>query len=169
MSLPRLLVKRPNALGWAGVLALIVACGGGEVPAPPAGGASDPATPRAAPTQDPTATAEPIELSREVFTYRAAARDPFRSLVEGGLELRPFIEDLRLTSILYDARYPGRSVAVLRDMTQGERYQVRADDELGRLRVAEIREHEVVLTIEEFGVPRQVVITLRRRQEDGDS
>ncbi len=169
MSLPRLLVKRPNALGWAGVLALIVACGGGEVPPPPAGGASDPATPRAAPTQDPTVTAEPIALSREVFTYRAAARDPFRSLVEGGLELRPFIEDLRLTSILYDARYPGRSVAVLRDMTQGERYQVRADDELGRLRVAEIREHEVVLTIEEFGVPRQVVITLRRRQEDGDS
>ncbi len=169
MSLPRLLVKRPNALGWAGVLALIVACGGGEVPPPPAGGASDPATPRAAPTQDPTVTAEPIALSREVFTYRAAARDPFRSLVEGGLELRPFLEDLRLTSIIYDARYPGRSVAVLRDMTEGERYEVRTDDELGRLRVAEIREHEVVLTIEEFGVPRRVVITLRRRQGGGNS
>lgn len=169
MSSPRLLVKRPNTLGWAGVLALLVGCGGGEVPPPPAGGASDPATPGAALPQDPTVTAEPIELSREVFTYRAASRDPFRSLVEGGLELRPFIEDLRLTSILYDARYPGRSVAVLRDMTRGERYQVRTDDELGRLRVAEIREHEVVLTIEEFGVPRQVVITLRRRQEGGDS
>ncbi len=165
----RLLVKRPNPLGWAGVLALIVGCGGGEVSPPPAVGTSAPATAGVPPTQDPTVTAEPIELSREVFTYRAAARDPFRSLLEGGLELRPFIEDLRLTSILYDARYPGRSVAVLRDMTQGERYQVRADDELGRLRVAEIREHEVVLTIEEFGVPRQVVITLRRRQEDGDS
>ena len=162
-------MKRPNTLGWAGVLALFLACGGGEVPPPPAGGASGPATPGAAPTQDPTVTAEPIELSREVFAYRAAARDPFRSLVEGGLELRPFIEDLRLTSILYDARYPGRSVAVLRDRTQGERYEVRADDELGRLRVAEIREHEVVLTIEEFGVPRQVVLTLRRRQGDGDS
>lgn len=162
-------MKRPNALGWAGVLALLVGCGGGEVPPPPVGGVSDPATPSAAPPQDPTVTAEPIELSREVFTYRAASRDPFRSLVQGGLELRPFIEDLRLTSILYDARYPGRSVAVLRDMTRGERYQVRTDDELGRLRVAEIREHEVVLTIEEFGVPRQVVITLRRRQEGGDS
>ncbi len=169
MSSPGVLVKRPNTLGWAGVLALLTGCGGGEAPPPPAGGASNPATPRAAPRQDTIVTAEPIELSREVFTYRAAARDPFRSLVVGGLELRPFIEDLRLTSILYDARYPGRSVAVLRDMTQGDRYQVRADDELGRLRVAEIREHEVVLTIEEFGVPRQVVITLRRRQGGGNS
>ena len=89
--------------------------------------------------------------------------------MEGGLELRPFIEDLRLTSILYDARYPGRSVAVLRDRTQGERYEVRADDELGRLRVAEIREYSVLLTVEEFGVPRRVEITLRRRQEGGNS
>ncbi len=169
MSSPGLLVKRPKPLGWVGVLALLVACGGGEVPPSPAGGASNPATLGADPTQDTTVTAEPIALSREVFAYRAAGRDPFRSLVSGGLELRPFIEDLRLTSILYDARYPGRSVAVLRDMTQGERYEVRTDDELGRLRVAEIREHEVVLTIEEFGVPRQVVITLRRRQEGGNS
>ncbi len=162
-------MRRPNAFALAGVLALLVACGGGEVPPPPAGGVSDPATPGADSTQDTTAAAEPIELSREVFTYRAAARDPFRSLVESGFELRPFIEDLRVTSIIYDARYPGRSVAVLRDMTEGERYQVRTDDELGRLRVAEIREHEVVLTIEEFGVPRRVVISLRRRQEGGNS
>ncbi len=148
MTSPRLLVKRPNAHRWAGVLALLVACGGGEGSPPPAGGVSDPATPGADPTQDTTVAAEPIELSREVFTYRAATRDPFRSLVESGLELRPFIEDLRLSSIIYDARYPGRSVAVLRDTTQGERYQVRTDDEIGRLRVAEIREYEVVLTIE---------------------
>ncbi len=169
MSSLRLLVKRPNKRGWAGGLALLVACGGGDVSPPPAGGASDPATSGADLTQDTTVTVEPIELSREVFTYRAAARDPFRSLVGSGLELRPFLEDLRLTSILYDARYPGRSVAVLRDVTQGERYEVRTDDEVGRLRVAEIREHEVVLTIEEFGVPRQVMITLRRRRGDGNS
>lgn len=169
MSSLRLLVKRPNTLGWTGVLALLVACGGDEVSPPPVGGASGPATPGAGRTQDSTVTVEPIALSREVFTYRAAPRDPFRSLLEGGLELRPFLEDLRLTSIIYDARYPGRSVAVLRDVTAGARYQVRTDDELGRLRVAEIRKHEVVLTIEEFGVPRRVVITLRRRQEGGDS
>jgi lysozyme family protein len=70
-----------------------------------------------------------------------------------------------LTSIIYDERYPERSVAVLQDMSQERRYNVRVDDEFGRLRVAAIRKYEVVLTIEEFGVPRQVVISLRRRQE----
>ena len=165
----RLLVERPNAFGLAGVLALLVACGGGEVPPPQVGGASNPSALGADSTQDAMAATDPIELSREVFTYRAAARDPFRSLVESGLELRPFIEDLRLMSVLYDARYPGRSVAVLRDMAEGTRYQVRADDEFGRLRVAEVREYSVVLTIEEFGVPRRVEITLRRRQGGGNS
>ncbi len=169
MPSPRLLVERPNAFGLAGVLALLVACGSGEVPLPPAGGASNPSTPGADSPQDATVAAEPIALSREVFTYRAAARDPFRSLVESGLELRPFIEDLRLMSVIYDARYPGRSVAVLRDTTEGTRYEVRTDDEFGRLRVAEVREYAVVLTIEEFGVPRRVVITLRRRQGGGNS
>ncbi len=46
-----------------------------------------------------------------------------------------------------------------------QRYSVRVDDEFGRLRVFEIREYEVVLTIEDFGVPRQVVLSVRRRQE----
>jgi len=106
-----------------------------------------------------------IELFREVFAYRGGSRDPFRSLVESGFELRPFVEDLRLTSIIYDERYPDRSVAVLQDISQARRYNVRVDDEFGRLRVAAIRKYEVVLTIEEFGVPREVVISLRRRQE----
>jgi hypothetical protein len=158
----RISVERHSGFGWAGLLAFALACGGGDVPPPPVGGAG--AGPQAGDSIQPT-QAEQIELSREVFTYRAGSRDPFRSLVESGMELRPFLQDLRVTSILYDARYPGRSVAVLSDTTMSQRYQVRVDDEFGRLRVAEIREHEVVLTMEEFGVPRQVVISLRRRQE----
>jgi hypothetical protein len=119
-----------------------------------------------------TAAAEPAAeeqedqgLQREVFMYRGSERDPFRSLAISGPELRPFLEDLRVTSIIFDARYPARSVAVLLDMDNGERYQVRVDDEFGRLKVFEIREYEVVLTIEDFGVPRQVVLSVRRRQE----
>jgi hypothetical protein len=162
----RISVERSNGFGWAGLLAFALACGGGDVPPPPAGGevAGGAPGPQAG-DSIPLAQAEQIELSREVFAYRAGSRDPFRSLVESGQELRPFLEDLRVTSILYDARYPGRSLAVLRDTTLGDRYEVRVDDEFGRLRVAEIREEEVVLTIEEFGVPRQVVISLRRRRE----
>jgi hypothetical protein len=158
----RISVERSNGFGWAGLLAFALACGGGDVPPPPAGGG----VPGPQPGDSiQLAQAEQIELSREVFAYRAGSRDPFRSLVQSGQELRPFLEDLRVTSILYDARYPGRSLAVLRDTTLGDRYEVRVDDEFGRLRVAEIREEEVVLTIEEFGVPRQVVISLRRRRE----
>lgn len=146
--------------GLPGLIALVVACGGGE---PPPGGGEIP-EPLAEDTIQAVEAAR-IALSREVFAYRGGSRDPFRSLVESGFELRPFVEDLRLTSIIYDERYPERSVAVLQDMSQERRYNVRVDDEFGRLRVAAIRKYEVVLTIEEFGVPRQVVISLRRRQE----
>ena len=152
-----------NLSVWGGLLAVsLTACtsfGGGEVALPDTtsvGGMT---------------TAEPVEqqqeegLQREVFMYRGTERDPFRSLAISGPELRPFLEDLRITSILFDARYPARSVAVLLDMDAGERYQVRVDDEFGRLKVSEIREYEVVLTIEDFGVPRQVVLSVRRRQE----
>jgi hypothetical protein len=147
--------------GLTGLIALVLACGGGDVP-PPGGGE----IPELLAGDTIQAVEAPrIELSREVFAYRGGSRDPFRSLLESGLELRPFLEDLRLTSVIYDERYPGRSVAVLQDMSQERRYNVRVDDEFGRLRVAAIRKYEVVLTIEEFGVPRQVVISLRRRQE----
>ena len=147
--------------GLPGLVALAVACGAGDIEPPPSGGAIP--GPLAEDTQ--AVESRRIELSREVFAYRGGSRDPFRSLVESGFELRPFVEDLRLTSIIYDERYPDRSVAVLQDISQARRYNVRVDDEFGRLRVAAIRKYEVVLTIEEFGVPREVVISLRRRQE----
>lgn len=101
---------------------------------------------------------------REVFTYRGSGRDPFRSLLTTGA-VRPMLEDLRVTAILYDGTYPARSVAVLRDTTTNKRYDVRVDDEVGRLRVVEIRPNEVIFSLEEFGVERRVSLTLRRRQE----
>ncbi len=134
---------------------LVAACGGGA----PAGGEGS-----GAEESGDTAQAQPLELVREVFTYRGTGRDPFRSLVASGEGLRPFLEDLRVTSIIYDARYPARSVAVLRDTTeQGQRYELRVDDEVGRLRVTEIREYEVVITVDDFGQPRQVVLSVRRQ------
>ena len=153
---------RPNMFGLPALVVFAVACGGGDIEPQQSGGAV-----RGLLAEDTVQAVESarIELSREVFAYRGGSRDPFRSLVESGFELRPFVEDLRLTSIIYDERYPDRSVAVLQDISQARRYNVRVDDEFGRLRVAAIRKYEVVLTIEEFGVPREVVISLRRRQE----
>ncbi len=113
-------------------------------------------------TQEVEAEARAVELEREVFTFRGAARDPFVSLVRSG-ETRPEVRDLRIMGINFDARYPTRSVAVLRDTTDGRRYNVRAGDALGRMRVTEVRPTEVVLLIEEFGLERQMVLSVRRR------
>lgn len=104
-------------------------------------------------------------LVREVFNYRGAGRDPFVSLLRSG-DVRPLVEDLRVTAINFDPRYPGGSVAVLRDTTMQKRYTVRVGDELGRLRVTAIRTDAVVLTIQEFGVERQMSLRLRGRQEE---
>ncbi len=104
------------------------------------------------------------ELVRETFSYRGAGRDPFLSLLRSG-DVRPMPQDLRVRVINYDPRYPQRSVVTLQDTTQGRRYNLRVGDQVGRVRVVQIRETEVVVTIDEFGVERQFVLPIRRRQE----
>lgn len=106
----------------------------------------------------------PTTLMREVFTYEGGGRDPFVSLLKSG-EVRPLITDLKLVSVLHDARFPARSVAVLRDVTTGKRYRVHPRDVLGRLRVTAIRPREVVFTVQEFGFERQETLALRRQEE----
>jgi hypothetical protein len=159
-------------LVMSALVALALACGGGgEAPAPGTPG-QQPATPAAAPaaaqggadTAAQDTTAGRTGLVREVFAYRGAGRDPLQSLLTSG-DIRPLLEDLRLTTVVYDPRYPARSVAVLRDVSVGKRYDVRVDDELGRMRVVEIRPTEVVLTVEEFGQARQVTLGLPKKQE----
>ena len=159
-----------------------MACGGGQAPAPPPGtpAAQVPApgtTPAgarpaaevagaamAAPESAPQDTpASRTGLMREVFAYRSGGRDPMQSLLTSA-DIRPLLDDLRLTTVVYDARYPARSVAVLRDVSVNKRYDVRVDDELGRLRVVEIRPREVLFSLEEFGVTRQVTVALAKQE-----
>lgn len=150
-----------------------VACGGGEeAPAPGTPAAEQPAaTPAGVPaaaqseaTPEET-SAQETELLREVFSYQGSGRDPFLSLLRSG-DVRPLFEDLRVTTINFDPRYPGGSVAVLRDTTVNRRYTVRVGDELGRLRIVEIQPEAILMMIEEFGVERQMELRLRRRQEE---
>jgi hypothetical protein len=70
-----------------------------------------------------------------------------------------------VVGITYDTRYPQRSVAVLSDVAEVKRYTVRPGDVIGRVRIVEIRTTEVIAVVQEFGVDRQVVLPLRRRQE----
>ena len=149
---------------WTVVCAgLFFACGGEEpVAQAPPGSAPAEGAQEASDTVAPTAAQ--TELMREVFSYRGSGRDPFVSLLQSS-DIRPLIEDLRITSIAYDPRYPTASVAVLRDTVANEAYSVRVGDELGRLRVAEILPGEIVLIVTEFGSERQETLRQRQTQE----
>lgn len=95
-----------------------------------------------------------VLISRETYSYPGTGRrDPFVSLMNTE-ELRPLLADLKLVAIAFDPS--GRnSVAVLRDVTNKEQYRVKVGQEIGRMRVAAIREKNVVFGIEEFGYSRQ--------------
>ena len=157
------MVTAKRLTGAVACLGLLLGCGGEPEP--------EQVPTRTAPAeivQDQTvdsaqAQAE-TQLLREVFAFRGSGRDPFMSLLESG-EVRPLAEDLRISSIVYDARYPAASVAVLRDTIVNQAYSVRIGDELGRLRIVGISPGEVTLVISEFGTERQVVLRQRRRQE----
>ncbi len=101
-----------------------------------------------------------IDYRREVYNYQGGPRDPFTSLLTTN-EAQISVADLRLVSILYDAR-GGRSVAIVRDRNTPRPFRVRRGDTLGRLRVIQIRQYEVVFQVEEFGFERQEVLSLPR-------
>jgi hypothetical protein len=157
----------PRKAGAWIATALLAACGGGGDDAPPAGTpAATPEIPAVVqdttiPQQDTTDT----QLEREAFAYRGAGRDPFMSLLRSG-DVRPLPQDLRVRAINFDPRYPQRSVVTIQDTTSDRRYTLRIGDQVGRVRITQIRETEVVITIEEFGVERQVVLPIRRLRED---
>ena len=156
-------------LSWAVMLGagcVFVACGGDDVPAAgtPADAAPIEPSGGAQASPDDSATAQETVLSREVFSYQGAGRDPFASLLRTG-DVRPLLGDLRVTTINYDNQFPMNSVAVINDTTENERYAVRVGDHLGRLRVSSIRVREVVLSYEEFGRELQDTLRLSRNRE----
>ena len=108
-------------------------------------------------------SARATTLSREVYAYEGGGRDPFLSLLRSG-DIRPLLSDLRLVGIYYDSRYPARSVAVMRDVTNTKIYRVKPADIIGRLKVTTIRPREIVFTVQEFGFERQETLTLAKRE-----
>lgn len=132
-----------------------------------------PLSAQAAPKKDSTAApaaaakdtgAASTTLLREVFTYEGAGRDPFASLLRNG-DVRPLFSDLKLLAIYFDGQFPGRSVAVLRDIATQRRYQVKPGEVLGRLKVAQIRPRDVTFTVQEFGFERQETLSLTKPEE----
>jgi len=94
---------------------------------------------------------------------RSNGRDPFLSLLRSG-DIRPLLSDLRLVGIYYDGRYPARSVAVLRDVTNSKVYRVKPGNIIGRLKATTIRPREIVFTVQEFGFERQESLQLAKQE-----
>jgi hypothetical protein len=104
------------------------------------------------------------EVLRETFSYGGGSRDPFSSLIDLPTEGPEFI-DLQLVAVYQDLRYGGNSIAVVRDKSANKRYSVRVGDRIGRMKVAQIRQRDVVFTIEDLGFERQETLSLRKREE----
>ncbi len=108
--------------------------------------------------------ARETEVQRETFTYAGGARDPFASLITED-KVGPEFNDLLLVGVYLDLRRANNSVAVLRDKTNQKRYKLRVGDRLGRLKVAQIRQTDVVFTVEDIGFERQETLSLRKRED----
>ena len=113
---------------------------------------------------DSLTQARETEVLRESFAYGGASRDPFVSLIDLPTEGPEFM-NLQLVAIYQDLRYAGNSIAVVRDKGMNKRYSVRAGDRIGRLKIAQIRQRDVVFTIEDLGFERQETLSLRKREE----
>jgi hypothetical protein len=168
----------PDRIGLNLCLALaLAACGGGaESPAPPAETVAAPAVDSQAAKADSAeaariakARADSSSMSgplaqRETYSYSGGSRDPFASLLDMATS-GPELPDLQLVAIYQDLAYNSNSVAVLRDRTDNRRFKLRVGDELGRLKVAQIRQKDVVFIVEDFGFERQETLSLTKQEE----
>ena len=141
-----------------------------KVPAPAAAKESAARTEAIAPAVDQTASADSVqkaretEMYRETFAYSGSIRDPFNSLLNMA-KAGPEVADLQLVGIYQNLRVPSGSVAVFREKEGGKRHKLRAGDQLGRSRVVQIRERDVVFIVEDFGFERQEILSLRKQED----
>jgi hypothetical protein len=123
-----------------------------------------------APAIDPAALADSLqkaretEMTRETFAYSGSTRDPFFSLLKMA-KSGPEVADLQLVGIYQNMRSPSGHIAVFREKEGGRRHKLRAGDQLGRSRVVQIRERDVVFMIEDFGFERQETLSLRKQED----
>ena len=97
-----------------------------------------------------------VILMREVFDYQGGGRrDPFVPLLASE-ELRPVLQELRLTGVLV---HPTRPIATMRDK-EGTQYRVTTGMTIGRMRVVQIKPRTVVFSIAEYGTDRRDSLVL---------
>lgn len=110
-----------------------------------------------------------LVLEREVFTYPTfQRRNPFQPLT--GRDDGPRFEDLILLGVIRTDD-PSASVALLGLRGGGEdsrSYRVRVGEQLGNSRILEIRQQEVLVAVEEFGVTDNRTLRLTRTEPQAD-
>jgi hypothetical protein len=135
-------------------------------PAPaPAAAAAAPATaPQDPVPADSAKKSQDMDMVRETFAYSGASRDPFNSLLNMAKN-GPELADLQLVGIYQNLRAPDASIAVFREKDGGKRHKLRAGDQVGRSRLIQIRDRDVVFMIEDFGFERQETLSLRKQED----
>jgi hypothetical protein len=113
---------------------------------------------------DSAGKAKELDMYRETFAYSGAARDPFNSLLNMA-KTGPELADLQLVGIYQNLRAPSASIAVFREKDGGKRHKLHAGDQVGRSRLVQIRERDVVFMIEDFGFERQETLSLRKQED----
>lgn len=115
------------------------------------------------------ARADTVELifEREVFEYPTfQRRNPFRPLT--GDDAGPRFEEMVLLGVILSSDGIG-SVALLgpRGAAAGARnWRVREGDVLGNVRVLAIRQRDILVEVDEFGVRESRVLELRRTEPE---
>ena len=152
---------------WSGLMMVVLAAtpAGAQTVATAAGAPAAAPRPEDAAPADSLGAESEASLMRETFAYGGAPRDPFASLIKTA-HAGPELGDLQLVGIYEDLRYSGNSIAVLREKTkEGRRHKLRVGDQLGRLRVTQIRPKDVVFTVQDFGYERQETLSLRKQED----
>jgi hypothetical protein len=130
--------------------------------------ASSSASPAGAPqdsvSPDSVQRSKDMDMVRETFAYSGASRDPFNSLLNMAKN-GPELADLQLVGIYQNLRARDASIAVFREKDGGKRHKLRAGDQVGRSRLVQIRDRDVVFMIEDFGFERQETLSLRKQED----
>ena len=116
------------------------------------------------PMPDAPINADEVKLvfDREVYRYEAAGRrDPFKPLTDG--KSGPLFADLTLRMIVYSS-VPGQSIAVLADQSKTV-YRLRRGESVGNITVVDITAERVTFSVEDFGVSRREVLSIKPDNE----
>lgn len=107
-------------------------------------------------------TGEPrLVFEREVFSYPGRARrDPFVPLTTSAEG--PLFSDLRLHMIIFDED-PTQSLIMVSDASQ-RRVRLRRGESIGNSTVIDIGPTRVVFSVNEFGIRRQEILDLKKRE-----